>query len=58
MGGNPTGERGIVVDVKFQEVEKGVGDFGDGAVDILKPVEGGYQSDALGTVGRENAACG
>lgn len=35
MGGDATGERGIVVDVKFQEVEKGVGDFGNGAVDIF-----------------------
>lgn len=37
VGGNPTGERGIIMDVKFQEVEKGVGDFGDGAIDVLEP---------------------
>lgn len=35
VGGDSTGERGIVVDVEFQEMEKGVGDFGDGAIDIF-----------------------
>lgn len=40
VGGNPAGEWGVIVDVEFQEMEKGVGDFRDGAVDILEPPKG------------------
>lgn len=34
MGGNATGQRGIIVDVEFEEVEEGVVNGLEGAINV------------------------
>ena len=53
FGGDAAGERGVIVDVEFEEVEERVVDEVDGAVDFLLDAEEEFEGPARFVAGWE-----